>query len=567
MRSVGGRGGEPSRGEVATPGKRTLTEALVQQRPGGGAVPADLRARAEPVLGADLSGVKLHAGAESATAAASVGARAYTVGQDVHFGAGEYRPGSEAGDRLIAHELAHTVQQGDVGGAPQFKLGVSQPGDAPEVEADHLADAIVTGGGGARGVTQRTAPQIARFPTDPMDTTGKDGEPQGAATRPPGAVDPADQVHMPLDGGGWSPAYGANANEPGQGPHSHVGETIRDYKATIEDGKDGWKERPDLKAASSRGGTKAGRFEMTVEDLYAIYRSDPLLAAELLGTIDDIKKQYPERDPDGELKKYLGSVSEAFRIMMIDTVEAQALYLAHAAGETALAKLSESQFKSKSFEDDPTSLPTGQLVDTTALATQYPTGGQMRNTIDPRKDQWDFIGRGPIQVTHQGNYVQALAYLEERWTQLQLEHNTGDADTVERAIKAIKADPRAAASPEFAFLFSAAFMHMSGGVVSSAEVAANPKDPGFVGDDAASRWVAGGDFNINTNANKTQAAYDTAVAGGDPAAIAAAKQTRDEWQGHKHRAEVKAAMYKATRDFLLARQRAAATPGAPPPKP
>lgn len=65
----------------------------------------------EPVMGRDLSGVRIHTGSLAAEAAEAVDAKAYTVGQDIVFGAGSYEPGSSAGRRLIAHELAHTLQQ------------------------------------------------------------------------------------------------------------------------------------------------------------------------------------------------------------------------------------------------------------------------------------------------------------------------------------------------------------------------------------------------------------------------------------------------------------------------
>jgi hypothetical protein len=55
----------------------------------------------------DLSGVRVHTDTVAAESAAAVGARAYTVGQDLVFGAGEYRPGTEEGLRLIAHEVGH----------------------------------------------------------------------------------------------------------------------------------------------------------------------------------------------------------------------------------------------------------------------------------------------------------------------------------------------------------------------------------------------------------------------------------------------------------------------------
>src|SRR5688572_24671563 len=95
------------------PGKQTLVEAAPAPAMGsaGSALPQPLQAKFGSALGADLSGVRVHTGAESAASAASVAARAYTVGQDIHFGAGEYNPQTRAGEHLLAHEVAHTVQQ------------------------------------------------------------------------------------------------------------------------------------------------------------------------------------------------------------------------------------------------------------------------------------------------------------------------------------------------------------------------------------------------------------------------------------------------------------------------
>ncbi len=111
----------------------------------GSALPDTLMRKFESSLGADLSSVRVHTGGSSETAAHSVGAKAYTMGQDIHFGAGHYDPSSAGGQHLIAHEVAHTVQQR--GGTPhrQNKLEVSTPHDSAEHEADHAADAMVSG--------------------------------------------------------------------------------------------------------------------------------------------------------------------------------------------------------------------------------------------------------------------------------------------------------------------------------------------------------------------------------------------------------------------------------------
>jgi hypothetical protein len=69
------------------------------------------RAFMETRFGYDFSGVRVHTDRQAAQSAAGVEARAYTVGHDVVFGTREFAPGSHQGKRLIAHELAHVIQQ------------------------------------------------------------------------------------------------------------------------------------------------------------------------------------------------------------------------------------------------------------------------------------------------------------------------------------------------------------------------------------------------------------------------------------------------------------------------
>lgn len=69
------------------------------------------RAYFEPRLGRDLSGVRVHTDDTAARSAAGISARAYAVGQHVVFGEGQYAPRTDAGKRLLAHELVHTMQQ------------------------------------------------------------------------------------------------------------------------------------------------------------------------------------------------------------------------------------------------------------------------------------------------------------------------------------------------------------------------------------------------------------------------------------------------------------------------
>ena len=63
-------------------------------------------------FGGDFSNVRIHSDEESAWLNREINAKAFTVGSDIYFNDGEYRPGSEGGKHLLAHELVHTIQQG-----------------------------------------------------------------------------------------------------------------------------------------------------------------------------------------------------------------------------------------------------------------------------------------------------------------------------------------------------------------------------------------------------------------------------------------------------------------------
>jgi hypothetical protein len=77
----------------------------------GRPLPESVRTFFEPRLGYDFSGVRVHTDAKAAESAWAVNARAYTVGRNIVFGAGQYAPGVSEGQRLLAHELTHVVQQ------------------------------------------------------------------------------------------------------------------------------------------------------------------------------------------------------------------------------------------------------------------------------------------------------------------------------------------------------------------------------------------------------------------------------------------------------------------------
>lgn len=94
----------------------------------------------------DFSRVRVHTDERAAKSAQAVNALAYTVGQNVVFAEGRYAAHTASGQRLLAHELTHVVQQQLGGGsAVQGKIHVGSSHNAFESEADHIADRIVNG--------------------------------------------------------------------------------------------------------------------------------------------------------------------------------------------------------------------------------------------------------------------------------------------------------------------------------------------------------------------------------------------------------------------------------------
>jgi hypothetical protein len=139
---------------------------------GGRPLDADALGAAERRFGRTFGQVRVHEDGPARDAADRLGARAFTYGADVFFAAGEYAPGTRAGDRLLYHELAHVVQQEDGGARPP---GANR--DSPEERAaEHVAAApehaaVDTGSGTAPGIalqvqasgSETTAQQAARL--------------------------------------------------------------------------------------------------------------------------------------------------------------------------------------------------------------------------------------------------------------------------------------------------------------------------------------------------------------------------------------------------------------------
>jgi uncharacterized protein DUF4157 len=137
-------------GDRAAPGllhARSVSSVLSSGAPLDGTVLASMEAS----FHASFSGVRVHTGAEAASVALDEIARAFTVGEDIVFAEGNYAPHTAAGRQLLAHELAHVVQQ---------RRGGEPAGGANERDADRAA-ALVAAGESAR-VHTGAAPGIQR---------------------------------------------------------------------------------------------------------------------------------------------------------------------------------------------------------------------------------------------------------------------------------------------------------------------------------------------------------------------------------------------------------------------
>ncbi len=150
---------------------------------------AETRGRMESRFGQDFGRIRVHADAAAADSAAAVGAAAYTVGNHVVFGQRRYAPGTLETQRLLAHELRHTQQQGEAAAAGP--LVVAPPGTELERDAEETAARVVSGDPSAGTKALRAAPKVQRQGVQRQPQTGDPSElhmPQvGDSLRLPGA--------------------------------------------------------------------------------------------------------------------------------------------------------------------------------------------------------------------------------------------------------------------------------------------------------------------------------------------------------------------------------------------
>jgi len=156
----------------ATEGKENAPASVdrVLANPGSPLEPA-LRQDMEQRFGYDFSQVRVHSGAAAEQSALDVNAHAYTVGHNIVFGAGQYSPRSIGGQHLLAHELAHVVQQKGQGNLEALSRKQSlSTGEPAERNGDAAAEHIVS------------SASIVRLGTAPVTTLLRQQAPAASTT-------------------------------------------------------------------------------------------------------------------------------------------------------------------------------------------------------------------------------------------------------------------------------------------------------------------------------------------------------------------------------------------------
>ncbi len=121
-------------GDVSTtPGRDGASPAAISAQLGAGEqLPADVRGFFEPRIGQDLSAVRVFHGDRAAQIAEAANADALTIGHNIAFNTGRFAPWTTGGRKLLGHELAHVIQQGRGGPAPDGQIDSAAENDAQQ---------------------------------------------------------------------------------------------------------------------------------------------------------------------------------------------------------------------------------------------------------------------------------------------------------------------------------------------------------------------------------------------------------------------------------------------------
>jgi hypothetical protein len=184
-----------------------IAPPIVHEVLGSPGQPLDQATRAfmEPRFGHDFSQVRVHTDARAVESTGGVNALAYTVGQDVVFGPGQYAPKTSEGRRLLAHELTHVVQQSlgpTARSSPVEKIPIGSSTDRSEQAADQTAERAMRGADAVSQVIPAALPTLSRLPFVSLQRQTEDSEwvAQGSGVMG-GSKDPLSRCYLPPPAG------------------------------------------------------------------------------------------------------------------------------------------------------------------------------------------------------------------------------------------------------------------------------------------------------------------------------------------------------------------------------
>ncbi|MHB9833310.1 eCIS core domain-containing protein [Paraburkholderia terrae] len=150
-----------------------MTSNLLALRGGGNPLPAVSREFFESRFGVDFSRVRIHSDAQAARAAAEIRAHAFSVGAEIFFAEGRYQPHTREGQRLLAHELTHTLQQGGGGAHPSAETVYRYSWDEFVDDAETVGSTIAGGASGAVDTVSSAAATVGQSVTSSVEAAGE----------------------------------------------------------------------------------------------------------------------------------------------------------------------------------------------------------------------------------------------------------------------------------------------------------------------------------------------------------------------------------------------------------
>lgn len=175
-----------------------VIDKLSSSSSSGAPLPHDVRIFMEPRFRAYFSGVRIHSDQRAASLAAQLGARAFTIGRDIYFAKGEFRPDRPEGWELVAHELTHTLQQGSAAHA-RVALPKAPEQAKPSATAAQPAKGVAAGAASAGHSPAAQTPKPAAAPPPPQQAAAppKPAPPKPAVAAAAGAKDTTTETPLP----------------------------------------------------------------------------------------------------------------------------------------------------------------------------------------------------------------------------------------------------------------------------------------------------------------------------------------------------------------------------------